>query len=74
VKISAWFRLPAAPVLDFARRVLRDFHRNQGFLLASAVAYNTLLSIVPLFAVLLVLAAHVTDERSLLATVAGRWR
>jgi membrane protein len=70
VKISAWFRLPAAPVLDFVRRVFRDFRKNQGFLLASAVAYNTLLSIVPLFAVLLVLATHVTDERSLLATVA----
>jgi len=70
VKISSWLRLPAAPVLDFVRRVLRDFHKNQGFLLASAVAYNTLLSIVPLFAVLLVVAAHVTDERSLLATVA----
>ncbi len=57
-------------MLTFVGRVLRDFRKNQGFLLASAVAYNTLLSIVPLFAVLLVLASHVTDETSLLATVA----
>ena len=69
MKISAFFKLPAAPVVGFAGRVLKDFRKNQGFLLASAVAYNTLLSIVPLFAVLLVLAAHFTDERSLLATV-----
>ena len=70
MKISAFFKLPAAPVFGFAGRVLGDFRKNQGFLLASAVAYNTLLSIVPLFAVLLVLASHVTNERSLLATVA----
>lgn len=69
MRISKLFKLPAAPVVDFVGRVLKDFHRNQGFLLASAVAYNTLLSIVPLFAVLLVLASQVTDERSLLATV-----
>jgi membrane protein len=70
VKISEFLKSPARPVLEFVGRVLRDFRKNQGFLLASAVAYNTLLSIVPLFAVLLVLASHVTDERSLLATVA----
>jgi len=70
LKISEFLKSPARPVLQFVGRVLRDFRTNQGFLLASAVAYNTLLSIVPLFAVLLVLASHVTDERSLLATVA----
>ena len=70
MKISEFLKSPARPVLQFVGRVLRDFRTNQGFLLASAVAYNTLLSIVPLFAVLLVLASHVTDERSLLATVA----
>jgi YihY family inner membrane protein len=70
LKISEFLKSPARPVLEFVGRVARDFRKNQGFLLASAVAYNTLLSIVPLFAVLLVLASHVTDERSLLATVA----
>lgn len=50
-------------------RVLRDFRRNQGLLLAGAVAYNTLLSIVPLFAVLLVALSQVFEERALVATV-----
>lgn len=55
--------------LSAVARVLRDFRRNQGFLLAGAVAYNTLLSIVPLFAVLLVALSQVFDERLLIATV-----
>jgi membrane protein len=38
----------------FALRVLRDFQRRQGLLLAGAVAYYTLLSIVPLLAIILV--------------------
>ena len=46
-----------------------DFRKNQGFILASAVAYNTLLSLVPLFAVLLVLLSHFVEEKRLLATV-----
>lgn len=61
--------------LTFARRllwaVLVDFRRNQALLLSGAVAYNTLLSIVPLFAVLLVALSHVVDERRLLETVAS---
>ena len=60
-----------SPALEFAGRVVRDFRKNQGFLLASGVAYNTLLSIVPLFAVLLVVFSAFTDEKSLLATVAA---
>lgn len=56
-------------LLTLVRRVLSDFRRNQGLLLAGAVAYNTLLSIVPLFAVLLVALSHVFDERLLLDTV-----
>jgi len=47
-----------------------DFHRNQGLLLAGAVAYNTLLSLVPLFALLLVALSHLVDERLLIRTVA----
>jgi len=46
------FRTPASDVLNhpgaFAIRVLRSFRANQGYLLAGAVAYNTLLSILPL--------------------------
>jgi membrane protein len=53
-----------------ARRLLADFRRNQGLLLAGAVAYNTLLSLVPLFALLLVALSHLVDERLLIHTVA----
>lgn len=60
-------RLTAA--LRFVARVASDFRRNQGFLLAGAVAYNTLLSIVPLFTVLLVVLSHVVDAQRLLGAV-----
>jgi len=38
----------------FVRRVIAGFRANQGFLLAGAVAYYTLLSIVPMLALILV--------------------
>jgi membrane protein len=60
-----------ATPLMFVRRILIDFQKNQGFLLASAVAYNTLLSIVPLFAFLLVVLSHFVDEQRLLSTVSS---
>lgn len=47
-----------------------NLRRNQGLLLAGAVAYNTLLSLVPLFALLLVALSHVVDEGLLIRTVA----
>lgn len=53
----------------FAARVAAEFRRNRGFLLAGAVAYNTLLSIVPLFAVLLVALSHFVDETRLVRAV-----
>jgi len=55
---------------SFARRVLHDFRRNQGLLLAGAVAYNTLLSLVPLAALLLVALSHLMDQERLVHTVA----
>ena len=58
-------------LLDFALRVVSGFNRSQGLLLSGAVAYYTLLSIVPLFMVLLVGLSHVVDERRLLDTVAS---
>jgi YihY family inner membrane protein len=54
----------------FALKVLRDFHDNQGLLLAGAVAYYTLLSIVPLFAIILVGLSHVIDQDQLIQTIA----
>jgi len=53
----------------FARQLVIDFRRNRGLLLAGAVAYNTLLSLVPLFALLLVVLSHFVDERLLIHTV-----
>jgi len=58
-------------LLDFGGRVVSGFQRSQGFLLAGAVAYYTLLAIVPLFVVLLVGLSHVVDEHRLLDTVAS---
>ncbi len=55
----------------FAYTVLSDFKRSRALLLSGAVAYNTLLSLVPLFAVLLVALSHLVDERRLLETVAS---
>ena len=57
-------------LLHFVRRVGAGFRRSQGLLLSGAVAYYTLLSIVPLFMVLLVGLSHLVDERQLLETVA----
>lgn len=51
----------------FAMQVLREFSAHQGLLLAGAVAYYTLLSIVPLLSLLLVALSHVVDEAELLA-------
>jgi len=56
---------PIRPAWRFARRVLRRFLANKGLLLASAVSYNTLLSLIPLFALLLVILSHVYDEQRL---------
>jgi YihY family inner membrane protein len=57
--------------LDFGGRVVSGFQRSQGFLLAGAVAYYTLLAIVPLFVVLLVGLSNIVDEHRLLDTVAS---
>jgi membrane protein len=62
-------KVPLTEIWTFSRRVLVDFHRNQGILLAGAVAYYTLLSLVPLFALLLVGLAHVLDRERLVATL-----
>jgi YihY family inner membrane protein len=50
-------------------RAVTAFRRNQGLLLSGAVAYYTLISLVPLFVVLLVVLSHLIDEASLLSTV-----
>jgi membrane protein len=54
----------------FTLHVLRDFHRRRGLLLAGAVAYYTLLSIVPLLALVLVGLSHFVNEEKLIHTIA----
>ncbi len=54
----------------FVWRVLRNFLKNHGILLAGGVGYNILLSIVPLFAVLVVLLTQVVDQQHLLNVLA----
>jgi YihY family inner membrane protein len=56
----------------FTVRVLRAFRANQGLLLAGAVAYYTLLSIVPLLILVLIALSQIIDQRELLTTL-GRY-
>jgi membrane protein len=49
----------------FLLRVLRGFKRNQGLLLSGAVAYYTLLSIVPLSILALIVLTHFIEEQQL---------
>ena len=56
----------------FAWRVLCGFRANQGLLLAGAVAYYALLSIVPLLILSVIALAHVIPEHELLDTI-GRY-
>ena len=61
-------RLPK--IIRFASRVLRDFFlRNHGLLLTAAVAYNMMLSLIPLSAVLMVIFSHFIDESRLMETI-----
>jgi len=64
--------LPLSKTVQFARRVLRDFFfKNNGLLLTSAVAYNALLSLIPLSAVLMVVFSHFLNEELLLKAITG---
>jgi len=56
----------------FAMRALRAFKANQGLLLAGAVAYYTLLSIVPALILMLIALSRVIDQQELLNTL-GRY-
>nr|WP_156385573.1 YihY/virulence factor BrkB family protein [Ramlibacter sp. Leaf400] len=54
---------------EFLRLVLRNFVRNQGLLLAGAVAYYALLSVVPLLILTVVGLSHFVDQGLLLDTL-----
>jgi YihY family inner membrane protein len=49
--------------------VIRQFRANQGVLLAGAVAYYTLLSLVPLLILILMALSHIISEERLLLTL-----
>jgi YihY family inner membrane protein len=55
--------------LGFVLQVLQAFRANQGLLLAGAVAYYALLSIVPLLILMVIALSHVIDEEVLLTTL-----
>jgi membrane protein len=56
----------------FAVRVVRQFFHNKGILLAGGVAYNTLLSIVPLFVVILLGLSIFMETEKLLAAISAQ--
>lgn len=56
----------------FLRRILGNFRRNNGLLLAGALGYNALLSMVPLIALILVVLSAVFDEAQLMATLSAQ--
>jgi len=58
--------------LAFALQTLKAFRANQGLLLASAVAYNALLSLVPLIILSVIVLSHFVDQAELVHTL-GRY-
>ncbi|MEO7952685.1 MAG: YihY/virulence factor BrkB family protein [Polaromonas sp.] len=56
----------------FALQILKGFRANQGLLLAGAVAYYALLSIVPLLILIAIALSHVIDQSALLESL-GRY-
>ena len=69
--MSAWFTRAQGFLqwlVHFIGLVVSGFRCNQGFLLSGAVAYYTLLSIVPMFAVVLVVLSQLVDSHELTET------
>jgi len=63
---AAWWRRGLA----FAWHTLKAFHRHQGFLLAGAVAYYALLSLVPLIILIGIALSHFLEPALLLDALA----
>jgi len=66
---SSRFRFVLDHPWQFAVRVVNGFRANQGFLLSGAVAYYTLLTIVPMFALILVGLSQIHETQGLLETL-----
>jgi len=53
----------------FFKQVVRGFNANQGVLLSGAVAYYTLLSIIPLFSLILIALSHIVEPQQLVKII-----
>jgi membrane protein len=58
--------------LAFALQTLRGFNKNQGMMLAGAIAYYALLSMVPLLILSIIALSHLVDKTDLLIAL-GRY-
>ncbi|MGI4844254.1 MAG: YihY/virulence factor BrkB family protein [Janthinobacterium lividum] len=65
-RANAWI---LAHPLNFSLQVIRGFRANQGLLLAGAVAYYALLSIVPFLMLAVVALSHFIEQGELLETL-----
>jgi YihY family inner membrane protein len=65
-RANAWI---LAHPLEFVLQCVRAFRANQGLLLAGAVAYYALLSIVPFLMLVVVVLSHFIDQANLLLTL-----
>jgi YihY family inner membrane protein len=65
-RANAWI---FAHPLDFVLQVIKAFRANQGLLLAGAVAYYALLSIVPFLMLVVVVLSHFIEQGELLQTL-----
>ncbi len=75
--MAAWLgktRTHAAHLWKFVRRVLGRFIKNQGLLLAGSLAYNSLLSAIPLVSVLVMALSYFFDQRQLIETISAEVR
>jgi len=73
VRDTGLHKAPRRP-FRFLWRVLADFRANQGLILSGAVAFYTLLSIIPFFTVILVALSYVVEEKELLRIIDSNLR
>lgn len=72
--MTAWLsqlQNPARRLWRFIWRVVSAFFDNQGVLLAGSLAYNSLLSAIPLFSVLVMALSYFVEQKQLLATISA---
>lgn len=69
IRFGRSFRSVAGHPVDFVAHTIRAFRANQGLLLAGAVAYYALLSIVPLLILVVIALSHIVERQMLLETL-----